>query len=70
MGDHGFRHFEKPVAEKYHFMNMNAVYFPDKNYSSFYEGMSAVNLFRIVSNIQFNQKLPLLKDSTSYMVEY
>ena len=67
MSDHGFRHFEKPVDKKYYFMNINAVYLPGGNDTSFYKGMSAVNQFRTILNTQFNQELPLLKDSTILM---
>lgn len=69
MADHGFRHFTKEVDHKYYFMNFNAVYLPDKRYEKFYKTMSAVNEFRVVFNSQFNQQLPLLKDSTSYLTE-
>lgn len=69
MGDHGFRHFTTDVDHKYYFMNLNAVYLPNKNYASFYNGMSAVNEFRILFNSQFRQNLPLLKDSTVYLTE-
>jgi hypothetical protein len=64
MGDHGFRHFSQPVDTAYHFMNFNSILLPDKDYNQFYEGMSSVNLFRVLLNTQFNQHLPLLKDST------
>ena len=64
MGDHGFRHFSEPVDPKYHFLNLNAVYLPNKNYGGFYKGMSGVNQFRTILNTQFNKQLPLLKDST------
>jgi hypothetical protein len=67
MGDHGFRHFEKPVDRKYYFLNMNAVYFPSKNYSAFTDSSSTVNQFRKILNTQFNQNLPLLIDSSIYL---
>lgn len=70
MGDHGFRHFTEPVDRTYEFLNLNAVYLPNKNYQGFYEGMSAVNQFRVIFNNQFNQAFPLLKDSTIYLKEY
>lgn len=69
MGDHGFRHFKEPVDTSYYFMTLNSTYFPNKNYGSFYPGMSNVNQFRILLNTQFGQKLPLLKDSTSFLLE-
>jgi hypothetical protein len=67
MGDHGFRHFEKPVDRKYYFLNMNAVYLPSKNYSAFTDSSSTVNQFRKILNTQFNQNLPLLIDSSIYL---
>ena len=71
MSDHGFRQFEEneKVDNKYHFMNLNAVFIPNGNYQGFYDGMSNVNQFRVLLNSQFGQKLPLLKDSTSFLSE-
>jgi Sulfatase len=69
MSDHGYRQFTKPVDKKYHFMNFNAVYLPTGNYSGFYDGMSNVNQFRVLLNTVFRQKLPLIKDSTSFLAE-
>ncbi len=70
MGDHGFRHFSEPVDQRYHFQNLAAVYLPYKNYGSFYKGMSGVNMFRVIFNSTFQQNLPLLKDSSSFLREY
>lgn len=70
MGDHGFRHFTRPTDEAYQFLNLNAIYLPTKDYRGFYDGMSAVNQFRVILNTQFRQSLPLLKDSTIYLREY
>jgi hypothetical protein len=67
MGDHGFRQFNYKTEAQYYFMNLNAVYFPNARYSLFYDGMSNINQFRIILNSLFNQKLPLLKDSTSFL---
>ena len=69
MGDHGFREFANPSpAEKQaNFMNLNAVYLPAGNYAGFYKGVSGVNQFRIILNSTFNQNLPMLNDSTSYL---
>jgi hypothetical protein len=64
LSDHGFRHPEKHVDRKYDFMNLNSIYLPDKNYSSFPDSMTNVNFFRILFNSNFGQRLPLLKDST------
>ena len=69
MGDHGFRHFENEVDSKYHFMILNSIYLPSKNYSEFYQNISGVNQFRALLNTQFNQQLPYLKDSVSFLVE-
>ena len=68
MSDHGFRH-SPDIDPKYHFMNLNAVYLPAKNYSGFYDGMSNVNQFRVLLNTLFQQRLRLLKDSTSFLQE-
>jgi hypothetical protein len=69
LGDHGFRHFTENVDPSYYFMNLNAVYLPNKNYRDFYPGMSTVNLFRVLFNTQFGQHLPLQKDSVSFLKE-
>ena len=65
VSDHGCRECLEtdPQKGKSELLNINAVYFPDKNYSGFYKGMSNVNLFRVLLNSQFNKKLPLVKDS-------
>ncbi len=61
--DHGYRNYP-PEKVNLEFENLNAIYFPDNNYSTLYDSMSSVNTFRIVLNKYFNQQLPLLKDST------
>ena len=67
LGDHGFRNIESNSEKKYLFMNLNAVYLPSKKYTQFYNGMTNVNEFRILLNEQFEQKIPLLKDSVIYL---
>ncbi|HYF33596.1 MAG TPA: sulfatase-like hydrolase/transferase [Chitinophagaceae bacterium] len=67
MSDHGFRHFRQPVAKEYHFMNLNAVYLPNRRYQAFYDSVSNVNQFRIIFNTLFNTEYPLLKDSSVYL---
>lgn len=67
MSDHGFRHFREPVGQKYHFMNLNTVYLPDKDYHNFYDSMSNVNQFRILFNTLFKTQHPILKDSSIYL---
>lgn len=68
-GDHGFRNYKDRGEKRYHFMNLSAVYRPDGNYSSYYPGISNVNQFRVLFNDQFRQGLPLLKDSTSFLLD-
>lgn len=41
-----------------------AFYFSDQNYQLLYDDISSVNLFRVIFNQYFNQKLPLLRDTT------
>ena len=65
LSDHGFRHPEKRADPAYDFFNLNAVYFPDGNYSQFYDSISNVNQFRLIFNQYFGQRFPLLKDSTT-----
>lgn len=69
MSDHGFRQVTKEVDKEYYFMNLTAVSMPNGNYNGFYNGMSSVNLFRNILNNQFEQRLPLLKDSTIFLTE-
>lgn len=67
MGDHGFRHFDKPVDPKYFFYNLAAIHLPDRNYSAFNDSLTNVNLLRAVLNTTFGQKLPYLKDTAIIM---
>ena len=67
MGDHGFRHFNEPVDNKYYFLNLASVHLPSKNYSGFSDSLSGINLFRAVLNAQFSQNLPFQKDSVIYL---
>ncbi|WP_276501494.1 sulfatase-like hydrolase/transferase [Terrimonas pollutisoli] len=64
-GDHGNRYaaWGRPIREK-QFMNLNAYYFSDKDYTMLYDSISPVNSFRVVLNKYFQTSLPLLKDST------
>ena len=69
MGDHGFRHFKKPVAYKYYFLNLTSVYLPSNNYTGFRDSLTGVNLFRTLLNTELGQRLPYLKDSSSYLLD-
>jgi len=55
-----------PTALKERSGILYAVYFPNKNYSQFYESISPVNTFRILFNVFFNENLELLPDKTFY----
>lgn len=71
MSDHGFTKYDATTIDpSYNFINMINIYLPDKNYSQFPDTMSNVNLFRVILNKQFKQRLPLLKDSTIFLKEY
>lgn len=69
IGDHGFREFNKKIFEPLQFSCLQAVYYPDGNYNSFYPGMSNVNLMRVLLRDQFNQPLSLLKDSNFVLTD-
>jgi hypothetical protein len=64
MGDHGFR--KPPLNNSFDhlFENLNAVYFPDKDYSVLYDSISGVNQFRVILNHMFDQSFPILHDSS------
>ncbi|HEY4148499.1 MAG TPA: sulfatase-like hydrolase/transferase [Chitinophagaceae bacterium] len=66
MGDHGFReNIELNIHSNY--QDLNAVYFPNRDYHLFYDSVSTVNQFKIVFNTLFHQSIPLLKDSTIFL---
>jgi hypothetical protein len=67
-GDHGFRNYEPGVPEEKVFMNLNTYYFSDGDYKTLYNNISPVNSFRVVLNKYFCQSLPLLKDSSVFLV--
>ncbi|MEI6945733.1 sulfatase-like hydrolase/transferase [Paraflavisolibacter sp. H34] len=67
-GDHGYRFFSGKDAKQKEFMNLNAYYFSDGDYSMLYEGISPANTFRVVLNKYFQQSLPLLKDSSTSII--
>jgi hypothetical protein len=68
MSDHGYR-ARGGSNYPYFFQNLNAVYFPDKNYSALYDSMTSVNQFRVVLNKYFHQTFPLLKDSCVLLID-
>ncbi|THU31136.1 hypothetical protein FAM09_29070 [Niastella caeni] len=64
--DHGYREFPKNLKQL-EFSNLNAIYFPDQQYTGLYDSISSVNTFRVILRKYFNAPLPLLKDSTVYI---
>ncbi len=67
-GDHGYRSFGGGNASSKEFPNLNAYYFSDGDHARLYDGISPVNSFRVVLNKYFRQNLPMLKDSSVYIV--
>jgi hypothetical protein len=67
VSDHGFREYPHKVDTRYKFINQLSIYLPNGRYENFYDGISNVNLFRVLFNTQFKQKFPLLTDSTRYI---
>ena len=68
-GDHGYR-TEEGNNKGYTFQNLNAFYFPRKDYTNLYDSISPVNSFRVVLNNYFNAQLPLLIDSNILVTEH
>jgi hypothetical protein len=64
MSDHGFREFSEKVEDKYHYMNLQTLLLPSKDYTPYYKGLTPVNLLRIFLNQQFHQQLKMMPDST------
>ena len=64
MGDHGYRDESGYITKGSSFENLNAIYFPDRDYKTLHDSISAVNVFRIVLNKVFNTNIQSLKDST------
>lgn len=69
MGDHGNREKTSEAFPVHHFMNLNAVYYPDNDYNLLYDSISGVNQFRVVLNKLLKQHLPLLPDSSIYLID-
>lgn len=69
-GDHGARtpayhgkgDSSNIVGSLLTYANLNAVYFPDQDYSTVYDSMSNVNTWRVVLNKYFGTELELLPD--------
>ncbi|HVM89823.1 MAG TPA: sulfatase-like hydrolase/transferase [Puia sp.] len=67
LSDHGFRHITNIADRNNFFQNQNAIYFPDQDYISLNDSLSAVNEFRVVFNKLFNAQFPLLRDSVIFL---
>lgn len=67
-GDHGYRYYQNLFKHPSMYKNFNAIYFPDGDYSMLYPTISSVNTFRVVLNKYFKAGLPLLKDTTIYVI--
>jgi hypothetical protein len=68
-GDHGYRNFDQRKDGRSAFLNLNAYYFSDQDYTLLYDGISPVNTFRVVLNKYFKAGLPILKDSSVYVID-
>lgn len=69
LSDHGFREFYPPVQKKFHFLTLSSIYLPNKNYTDYYKGQSNINNFRLLFNNYFNLQYPIIKDSSSFLLE-
>lgn len=50
--------------------NLEAIYFPDGDYSMLYDSITPVNLVRVLLNKYFDAKLPLIEDKHYYSETY
>lgn len=64
--DHGYRY---GTNIDHYFRSLNAVYLPSQEYGGFYDSITNVNEFRVLFNTLFDQRFPLLKDSTYYLMD-
>ncbi|HEY0355053.1 MAG TPA: sulfatase-like hydrolase/transferase, partial [Flavisolibacter sp.] len=70
MSDHGFTKYGPPTDDSYYFQNIVNLRMPSNMLDQVPDSISNVNVFRSVLNVQFGQKMPLLKDSTILLKEY
>lgn len=65
LSDHGFRQYnDERRQSSLVFVNLNAIYLPKEHFIPFPDTSSNVNQFRRLFNELFQQRYPLLKDST------
>lgn len=69
LSDHGNRTRAKGPYPLHIFRNLNAVYFPDKDYSKLYDSITNINMFRVIFNKQFNQHFELMKDTSIMLLD-
>ncbi|MDF2189518.1 sulfatase-like hydrolase/transferase [Paraflavitalea sp. CAU 1676] len=67
ISDHGYRGFRKEELRSFEFNNLFAVYFPDEEYSTLSDSVTAINTFPLLFNKYFHARIPLKKDSTVYI---
>lgn len=65
-GDHGYRFFDKNKNDL-EFSNLNAIYFPDREYTYIPDSLTSVNTFRAVLNTLFDTKYPMLPNKTFFL---
>ena len=65
LSDHGVRTFpRKPYMQPGNFDNVCYLYLPDNHYKATAPTFTNVNIFRYLFNVEFNQQMPLLKDTS------
>lgn len=65
MSDHGYRYpLIQHKFDQLRYSNINAIYLPKGNYRQWSDTTTNVNQFRILFNTLFDQKIPLLPDTT------
>jgi hypothetical protein len=67
--DHGFRSFNDASLQQLEFNNLNAIYFPDKDYKDLYDSITSVNTFPVLFRKYLHAPIPLQKDSTVYILK-
>ncbi|MBO9562384.1 MAG: sulfatase-like hydrolase/transferase [Niastella sp.] len=67
--DHGFRSFGDKCLHQWEFNNLNAVYFPDQDYKEMYDSITSINTFPVLFRKYLHAPIPLLKDSTVYILK-
>ncbi len=63
MSDHGSRDLAIGLNDNASFNSLNCIYYPGKDSTGWYDGMSNVNQFRILFSEITGTQIPLLKDS-------